>query len=88
MGPRRTLTRVLPPSPQQAIETAAMLKTSGAQKYCSDRVVCVIGAGHPHIKIVGMTAGDEESYETFKELFDPVISARSRSCLFHPHRSR
>jgi len=32
--------------------------------------------GHPHIKIVGMTAGDEESYETFKELFDPVISAR------------
>lgn len=32
--------------------------------------------GHPHIKIVGMTAGDEESYTTFKELFDPVISAR------------
>jgi len=32
--------------------------------------------GHPHIKIVGMTAGDEESYETFKELFDPVISRR------------
>lgn len=23
-----------------------------------------------------MTAGDEESYETFAELFDPVISAR------------
>merc|ERR1719403_269479 len=32
--------------------------------------------GHPHIKIVGMVAGDEESYETFKELFDPVISRR------------
>merc|ERR1719199_2484608 len=32
--------------------------------------------GHPHIKTVGMTAGDEDSYETFKELFDPVISAR------------
>lgn len=31
---------------------------------------------HPAIKIVGMTAGDEESYTTFKELFDPVISAR------------
>merc|ERR1719277_105412 len=28
------------------------------------------------IKTVGMTAGDEESYETFKELFDPVIDAR------------
>jgi len=32
--------------------------------------------GHPHIKTVGMTAGDDESYEVFKELFDPVISAR------------
>merc|ERR1719359_712436 len=32
--------------------------------------------GHPQIKTVGLVAGDEESYETFKELFDPVISAR------------
>jgi len=32
--------------------------------------------GHPHIKTVGMVAGDEESFVTFKELFDPVISAR------------
>merc|ERR1711990_1125377 len=32
--------------------------------------------GHPHIKTVGMVAGDEESYELFKDLFDPVISAR------------
>lgn len=32
--------------------------------------------GHPNIKCVGMVAGDEESYELFKELFDPVISAR------------
>lgn len=32
--------------------------------------------GHPHIKTVGVVAGDEESFETFKELFDPVISAR------------
>ncbi len=32
--------------------------------------------GHPHIKTVGLTAGDEESYEVFKKLFDPVISAR------------
>merc|ERR1719199_1101952 len=32
--------------------------------------------GHPMIKTVGMVAGDEESYETFKELFDPVIDAR------------
>eukprot|EP01064_Diplonema_japonicum_P020567 TRINITY_DN30178_c0_g1_i1.p1 TRINITY_DN30178_c0_g1~~TRINITY_DN30178_c0_g1_i1.p1 ORF type:complete len:465 (+),score=151.88 TRINITY_DN30178_c0_g1_i1:52-1446(+) len=32
--------------------------------------------GHPHIKTVGLTAGDEESYEVFKELFDPIIDAR------------
>ena len=28
--------------------------------------------GHPNIKTVGMVAGDEESFVTFKELFDPV----------------
>jgi creatine kinase len=32
--------------------------------------------GHPHIKTVGMVACDEDSYEVFAELFDPVISAR------------
>eukprot|EP00746_Dinoflagellata_sp_MGD_P003121 gnl/MRDRNA2_/MRDRNA2_106075_c0_seq1.p1 gnl/MRDRNA2_/MRDRNA2_106075_c0~~gnl/MRDRNA2_/MRDRNA2_106075_c0_seq1.p1 ORF type:complete len:1378 (-),score=437.65 gnl/MRDRNA2_/MRDRNA2_106075_c0_seq1:61-4194(-) len=32
--------------------------------------------GHPMIKTVGMVAGDEECYETFNELFDPVISTR------------
>lgn len=32
--------------------------------------------GHPQIKIVGLVAGDEECYQTFKELFDPVTAAR------------
>merc|ERR1719463_1024124 len=32
--------------------------------------------GHPHIKTVGLTAGDEESYEVFAKLFDPGISDR------------
>merc|ERR1719274_510318 len=32
--------------------------------------------GHPMIKTVGMTAGDEESYTMFKDLFDPVIDIR------------
>ena len=32
--------------------------------------------GHPMIKTVGMVAGDEESYETFKLIFDPVIDQR------------
>jgi creatine kinase len=32
--------------------------------------------GHPTIATVGMVAGDAESYEVFKELFDPVIDDR------------
>merc|ERR1719375_107020 len=32
--------------------------------------------GHPHIKTVGLVACDEECYDTFKELFDPVTIAR------------
>ena len=32
--------------------------------------------GHPTITTVGMVAGDVESYEVFKELFDPVIDER------------
>lgn len=33
-------------------------------------------SGHPFIMTVGCVAGDEESYEVFKELFDPVIEDR------------
>merc|ERR1711966_289089 len=32
--------------------------------------------GHPHIKTVGVVACDEDSYTTFADLFDPVISDR------------
>ncbi|XP_024918290.1 creatine kinase, mitochondrial 2a (sarcomeric) isoform X1 [Cynoglossus semilaevis] len=32
--------------------------------------------GHPFIKTVGCVAGDEESYEVFADLFDPVIIDR------------
>jgi len=32
--------------------------------------------GHPFIKTVGIVAGDEESYDTFAELFDPIIADR------------
>ncbi|CAH2274148.1 creatine kinase U-type, mitochondrial [Pelobates cultripes] len=32
--------------------------------------------GHPFIKTVGMVAGDEECYEVFGDLFDPVIKER------------
>jgi len=32
--------------------------------------------GHPFIKTCGLVGGDEESFVTFKELFDPVISDR------------
>jgi len=32
--------------------------------------------GHPFIMTVGAVAGDEESYEVFKEFFDPIIEER------------
>ncbi|XP_034784156.2 creatine kinase S-type, mitochondrial-like isoform X1 [Acipenser ruthenus] len=32
--------------------------------------------GHPFIKTVGMVAGDEETYEIFADIFDPVIKER------------
>ncbi|KAH0620338.1 hypothetical protein JD844_020639 [Phrynosoma platyrhinos] len=32
--------------------------------------------GHPYIMTVGCVAGDEECYDVFKELFDPVIEDR------------
>jgi len=32
--------------------------------------------GHPFILTVGAVAGDEESYDTFSELFDPIIEER------------
>ena len=32
--------------------------------------------GHPFILTVGAVAGDEESYETFADLFDPIIEER------------
>lgn len=33
-------------------------------------------AGHPFIMTVGCVAGDEETYEVFKDLLDPVIMDR------------
>jgi len=33
--------------------------------------------GHPHIMTCGIVAGDEESYEAFKDLFDIVVEKRN-----------
>lgn len=35
-----------------------------------------LSSGHPFIMTVGCVAGDEESYEIFKDLLDPIISDR------------
>merc|ERR1719440_1567076 len=51
-------------------------KTSGGCTLAQCLKTGVDNPGHPHIKTVGLVACDEESYEVFKELFDPVISAR------------
>merc|ERR1719327_1662819 len=51
-------------------------KTTGGTTLAQCIKTGVDNPGHPHIKTVGLVACDEESYEVFKELFDPVISAR------------
>merc|ERR1719359_56725 len=51
-------------------------KTSNGVTFAQCVKTGIDNPGHPMIKTVGMTAGDEESYEVFKELFDPVIDAR------------
>jgi creatine kinase len=54
----------------------APLKTKSG--FTLDRAIQtgVDNPGHPFIMTVGMVAGDEESYELFADLFDPVIEAR------------
>merc|ERR1719440_2459390 len=51
-------------------------KTAGGITLAQCMKTGVDNPGHPRIKTVGLVACDEESYDTFKELFDPVISAR------------
>merc|ERR1719267_52632 len=51
-------------------------KTKGGATLAHCMKTGVDNPGHPHIKTVGLVACDEESYETLKELFDPVIDAR------------
>ena len=48
------------------------------QGFCFKQVIQtgVDNPGHPFIYTVGCVAGDEESYEVFKDLFDPVIDGR------------
>jgi len=51
-------------------------KTSSGVTLADCMKTGVDNPGHPHIKTVGLVAGDEESYSVFKELFDPVTVAR------------
>ena len=39
-------------------------------------VLPLLSSGHRFIMTVGGVAGDEESYEVFKDLLDPIISDR------------
>ena len=36
----------------------------------------MVNKGHFMIKTLGVVAGDEQSYDVFKDLFDPVVEAR------------
>ena len=57
-----------------ALEIAQV--TSGGVNLAQCIKTGIDNPGHPMIKTVGLTAGDEESYTVFAELFDPVISDR------------
>ncbi|GLD48095.1 creatine kinase M-type-like protein [Lates japonicus] len=51
--------------------------TPGRLQFLDDVIQTgVDNPGHPFIMTVGCVAGDEESYEVFKDLLDPVISDR------------
>merc|ERR1712072_43641 len=52
------------------------MKTKGGVTLAHCMKTGVDNPGHPHIKTVVLVACDEESYETFAELFDPVTMAR------------
>jgi creatine kinase len=51
---------------------------STATGYTVDQAIQtgVDNPGHPFISTVGIVAGDEESYDTFADLFDPIIEER------------
>nr|BAG71433.1 creatine kinase Mt-CK1 [Molgula tectiformis] len=66
---------------------ANILTPSIYEKYCNVKTpngvtlddciqTGVDNPGHPYIMTVGLVAGDEESYTTFEDLFNPVIKER------------
>merc|ERR1712050_275191 len=60
-------------------EIYAKLRDKVTPSGCTfDRIIQtgVDNPGHPFIMTVGCVAGDEESYETWKDFFDPVIDGR------------
>ncbi|XP_070559688.1 creatine kinase, flagellar-like isoform X2 [Ptychodera flava] len=60
----------------QIYKKLSALKTQSG--YTLDRCIQtgVDNPGHPFIMTVGMVAGDEECYDLYKDLFDPVIDGR------------
>lgn len=59
---------------------ARMSKVKTSTGYTLDEAIQtgVDNPGHPFIMTVGCVAGDEETYEKFAELLDPVIEARHK----------
>ena len=52
------------------------VKTAAGVSFAKCIKTGIDNKGHPHIKTCGIVAGDEESWTTFKDMFDHVISAR------------
>ena len=61
---------------KEMYERMIVLKTKNGITFNDVIQTGVDNPGHPFIMTVGCVAGDEESYEVFKEFFDRVIEKR------------
>ena len=53
------------------------MKTPGGVSLAKCIKTGIDNKGHPHIMTCGLVAGDEDSYTTFKDLFDIVVGKRN-----------
>lgn len=68
-----TMTRILRNDPELYTKLHTQ-KTQMGVTFAKCIKTGIDNKGHKMVKTVGMVAGDEESYETFSELFNPVIA--------------
>jgi len=61
----------------EVYEKYKSVKTKGGVGFAQCIKTGIDNPGHPHILTCGLVAGDEECYETFKDMFDQVVADRN-----------